>query len=206
MLAGGPHGYSYFTGYLLAGLKGEADRDGDTIVTMSELSAFLLSSATNWDHTPNWGVLREHDSGEFWFRVPSSSDAPIDLESTRDISLSVPPDSPWIFKSQLAGENGRPKTLTHQQGPIDSLSRIAEIGKEREAALYEMGVYHYSQIADWNDDNILWLVDNVPSFRNLKKKILKNAIQCLRDRQPAPGASIPRELAKQCGALKNSNR
>jgi uncharacterized caspase-like protein len=32
VLAGGPHGYSYFTGYLLSTLKGAADFNGDTIL------------------------------------------------------------------------------------------------------------------------------------------------------------------------------
>jgi uncharacterized caspase-like protein len=72
VLAGGPHGYSYFTGYLLSALKGAADFNGDTYITMSELAAYLGPAASNWDHTPRWGSLYGHEQGNFWFRAPEA--------------------------------------------------------------------------------------------------------------------------------------
>lgn len=70
--AGGPKGYSYFTGYLLEALEGSADMNGDSYITSGELDAYLKPRASNWDHTPVAGVMPEHGQGNFWFRAPGA--------------------------------------------------------------------------------------------------------------------------------------
>lgn len=75
VLDGGPEGHSYFTSYLLEGVqKGYADLNGDSIITFSELSAFLVPRATNEYQTPTHGDLPGHGLGEFVFRGPGQPD------------------------------------------------------------------------------------------------------------------------------------
>jgi NADH-quinone oxidoreductase subunit E len=50
-----------------------------------------------------------------------------------------------------------------KNGVADDLKRIQGIGIKVENALYEIGVFHYSQIADWTKDNIEW-VDEYLSY------------------------------------------
>lgn len=176
VLAGGPHGYSYFTGYLLDALQGKADRDRDTYVTMSELSAYLLSAASTWEHTPRWGVMPEHEQGEFWFRVPGNADiAPF-------ASLPEPAASPWIFKGNLAIEPRRPDTLTHPQGPMDDLGAIKGLGVAMRARLQEMGIFHYWQIAKWTDENLAWFDDNPYFTRYVKPAWIDHARRLISER------------------------
>ena len=71
VLAGGPKGYSFFTGYLLEALEdGLGDLNGDGYVTLSELSAYLIPRATNSYQTPAVGTLPGHGLGEFLFTAP----------------------------------------------------------------------------------------------------------------------------------------
>lgn len=169
VLAGGPHGYSYFTGYLLEALNGKADRDADSYVTMSELSSFLLSAASTWDHTPRWGVLPEHEQGEFWFRVPGSAEtAPL-------ASLPASVVLPQMTKGRADIEPRRPELLTHPQGPMDDLQAIKGLGPTMRAQLQEMGIFHYWQIAEWTSDNLAWF-DQHPTFsRYVKPKWIEEA-------------------------------
>ena len=86
VLADGPHGYSYFTGYLMEALNGKGDLNDDSYVTMTELASYLLPAASNWDHTPRWGVMPENEQGEYWFRVPGKQNVVLSFFS--DVQMS----------------------------------------------------------------------------------------------------------------------
>ena len=47
----------------------------------------------------------------------------------------------------------------------DDLKLIWGVGPKLEAMLNEMGIYHYSQIAEWNDMNLLWVDQHLQAFR-----------------------------------------
>ena len=51
-----------------------------------------------------------------------------------------------------------PATLNapRQEG-ADDLKRISGVGPKLEAALNELGFYHFDQIADWSDAEIAWV-------------------------------------------------
>ncbi len=42
-------------------------------------------------------------------------------------------------------------------GEADDLKKIVGIGIHIENALYEIGVFHYSQIANWTKENVKWI-------------------------------------------------
>ena len=60
----------------------------------------------------------------------------------------------------------KPKLISkkHEDKPADNLELIKGIGKTLEKTLNELGIYHFDQIASWNDKNIEW-VDEYISFK-----------------------------------------
>ena len=72
--ATGPHGYSYFTGYLLEALEeGLGELNADGYITALELAQYLQTRAANNDQTPGFGNLPGHGLGTFLFRAPGGS-------------------------------------------------------------------------------------------------------------------------------------
>lgn len=52
----------------------------------------------------------------------------------------------------------KPPTLqTPKDGKADDLKLISGIGIKIENDLYELGIFHYEQIAEWNEDNSIWI-------------------------------------------------
>jgi len=52
----------------------------------------------------------------------------------------------------------KPITLsTPREGVADDLKKIEGIGLKIENGLYELGIFHYTQIAEWSADNITWI-------------------------------------------------
>jgi len=75
VLAKGPGGYSYFTGYLLEGLEdGLADLSSDGFVTATELYVYLERRASNDQQTPGFTTLAGHAHGDFFFSSPNTRD------------------------------------------------------------------------------------------------------------------------------------
>ena len=52
-----------------------------------------------------------------------------------------------------------------RNGKRDDLTKIKGIGPKVQAKLNNFGIYHFSQIASWTENNILWLKENT-SFAN----------------------------------------
>jgi len=46
---------------------------------------------------------------------------------------------------------------TPRDGTADDLKEISGIGLKVENALYELGIFHFSQIAEWTKDNVSWI-------------------------------------------------
>ena len=59
----------------------------------------------------------------------------------------------------VATSNGeKPPTLdAPYNGKKDNLTKIKGIGIKIEQTLNELGIYHFSQIANWNEHNITWI-------------------------------------------------
>lgn len=62
---------------------------------------------------------------------------------------------PWLIDS---ARRGRP----------DDLTRIVGISIKAEDALNALGIFHFDQIATWDDSNVAWLRDNWPSECDLQ--------------------------------------
>jgi predicted flap endonuclease-1-like 5' DNA nuclease len=68
-------------------------------------------------------------------------------------------------KVELATRNvddtQKPTLLTRPQGAIDDLKLISGIGPANERELYQLGIFHFWQIAEWTPENILWVSDHI---------------------------------------------
>ena len=60
-----------------------------------------------------------------------------------------------------------PKALDAPEGEADDLKRIKGVGPVLEGKLNGLGIWHYRQIADWGQDEIVW----VDGFLNFKGRI-----------------------------------
>ncbi|MCI5119644.1 MAG: caspase family protein [Candidatus Electrothrix sp. AUS4] len=66
--------YSYYTAYLLKGLReGAADTHPDGYITASELNAYLEPAAATNYNTPRGGHFPGHEQGDFVFRSPKTA-------------------------------------------------------------------------------------------------------------------------------------
>ncbi len=62
-------------------------------------------------------------------------------------------------------EGKRPMMLSAPRNGIpDDLKEISGIGLKIEDALHELGIFHFDQIANWNEENIRW-IDNYLVFK-----------------------------------------
>lgn len=58
-----------------------------------------------------------------------------------------------------------PRLDEAREGGPDDLKRIKGIGPKLEKMLHRMGVFHYDQIAAWNDGEVSWVDENLKGFR-----------------------------------------
>jgi len=66
----GPNGHSVFTWALLQGLQGQADLDGNGVITASELGAYISPIVSQFaKQTPTVGNLMGSEGGEFLFEL-----------------------------------------------------------------------------------------------------------------------------------------
>ena len=63
----------------------------------------------------------------------------------------------------------RPRLLISTDGKEDDLKQISGVGPKLEKVLNELGIYTFSQIAEFTDDNVQWL-DNYLAFQGRIKR------------------------------------
>ena len=70
------------------------------------------------------------------------------------------PSTATIFDDGTGYEE-KPRALSTPQGQPDDLKRIKGIGPVIERKLNDLGIFHFHQIAAFNDENIRWIDNNV---------------------------------------------
>jgi uncharacterized caspase-like protein/peptidoglycan/xylan/chitin deacetylase (PgdA/CDA1 family) len=72
---GGPNGHSVFTWTLLQGLAGKADLNGDSLITATELAAYVAPAVSGVSsQTPAFGSLPGSEGGDFVFELPGETE------------------------------------------------------------------------------------------------------------------------------------
>lgn len=74
-------------------------------------------------------------------------------------------------ETQLVRDPGRPELLEAARlGKPDDLTAIKGIGKAVQQLLNGIGVYHYDQIAGWNDEESRWIERNIGFPRRVERE------------------------------------
>lgn len=69
-------------------------------------------------------------------------------------------------RNDVSDPADKPQMLSApREGGADDLLRIKGIGPKLEGALHEMGVFHYDQIASWQDREVIWMDNNLTGFK-----------------------------------------
>ncbi len=91
--------------------------------------------------------------------VASSASIP---SAARRLAAVTEREAPPVTAPVKGNEMQRPSELPGPRGgKPDDLRKIKGIGAKTEAALHDLGIYHYDQIADWGPSNLDWLEGRV---------------------------------------------
>ncbi len=63
-----------------------------------------------------------------------------------------------------------PTFLSAPEGEADDLTTLMGVGPKLAATLNEAGIYHFSQIAEWTEDNVAWVDANIAGVRGRAAK------------------------------------
>jgi predicted flap endonuclease-1-like 5' DNA nuclease len=110
--------------------------------------AKLLASGGDTDHS------KAVKSGALF--VDDAADAPLDPAAIEILGHTLPRQAVAV-----GGEEDhpgrRPYGLAQALGTADDLKRIRGIGPQNEGKLHGLGIWHFSQIAAWSDENVRWV-------------------------------------------------
>ena len=124
------------------------------------LSAELLRAVSDlnlqhWQNTarfleglPSWMRTPRYSNGTAlvdWFDQMQRAHRPDGLDAADPV---IPPQS-----------SVRPMLLASPEGRADDLTRIKGIGKKLSGLLNELGVFHFTQIANWSPAEAAWIDD-----------------------------------------------
>lgn len=73
----------------------------------------------------------------------------------------------------------KPMMLTEAPEQADDLKRIKGIGEVIEQKLNNQGIYHFSQIANWNEDNTAWVEELLDFPGRIKREDWVNQAKTL---------------------------
>lgn len=88
--------------------------------------------------------------------VDERADQPLDQRSAEMLAESLPEQAASVDgEGKHAGR--RPYGLASALGRPDDLKKIRGIGPQNERRLHGLGIWHFSQIAAWSEDNVKWV-------------------------------------------------
>jgi peptidoglycan/xylan/chitin deacetylase (PgdA/CDA1 family)/tetratricopeptide (TPR) repeat protein len=120
----GPNGHSVFTWALLQGLDGQADLDGNGVITASELGAYISPIVSSFARqTPAVGNLVGSEGGEFIFELqPQPLSAPSGKVDSRSLQLNEQLSS---LQKQIAAK--QEELLKLQQSIQSQSQKLAQV-------------------------------------------------------------------------------
>jgi predicted flap endonuclease-1-like 5' DNA nuclease len=88
--------------------------------------------------------------------IDDTADEPLDQASAEMLANSLPEQAAFVEgEDKHAGR--RPYGLASARGQPDNLKKIRGIGPQNERRLHALGIWHFSQIAAWSEDNVKWV-------------------------------------------------
>jgi len=72
-------------------------------------------------------------------------------------STTAPQPGTRAAAIDAAGVGSRPLVMEKPTGTLDNLKLISGVGHKNEAVLHELGIYRFSQIAQWTEPQVHWI-------------------------------------------------
>lgn len=100
-----------------------------------------------------------------------AKDKPVDetgvTEQEATVKPAAEPDTNAHDRATEAAPIGRQpaKLEAPREGSADDLKRISGVGPVLEELLHSLGVYHFDQISNWDDEEIAWVDENLEGFK-----------------------------------------
>ncbi len=155
---GGPNGHSIFTWTLLQGLAGRADLNGDSLITATELAAYIAPSVAGVSRqTPAFGSLPGSEGGDFVFEVRPENEflsAQSSQLSSEAIALNSRLDT---LQPKPAAAKPAPVVVTDLQGEAQKIQlpkavppsqrQLAQRANDRGLQLYKEKRYAEAEAA-----------------------------------------------------------
>jgi peptidoglycan/xylan/chitin deacetylase (PgdA/CDA1 family)/uncharacterized caspase-like protein len=131
----GPNGHSVFTWALLQGLQGEADLDGNGVITASELGAYVSPIVAKFARqTPAVGNLMGSEGGEFVFELqPEALTARTTQEDSKAVALNQQLSG---LEKEIAAKQA--ELLKLQQSIQAESARLAQAPKPPPSPAYDL--------------------------------------------------------------------
>jgi NADH-quinone oxidoreductase subunit E len=102
-------------------------------------------------------------------KEPAAKPAPATVATPSKAAKSVVSAQPVAEAS--VGDEHKPNLLKAARGgKADDLELIWGVGPKLAAMLNRMGVFHFDQIAGWNDSNLAWVDQNLEGFKGRAKR------------------------------------
>lgn len=122
----GPNGHSVFTWALLQGLEGQADLDGNGVITASELGAYVSPIVSQFARqTPTVGNLMGSEGGEFIFELkPEALTAMTAQFDSQSLKLS---EKLATLEKEIGSKQA--ELLRLQQSIQAQTARLSQLGK-----------------------------------------------------------------------------
>lgn len=99
-----------------------------------------------------------------WFLCCRNKDDELKAEISTDVdSISTPSAISTEPVIAVVDEKWKPHGFASRPDKVDDLKRIKGVGLVIEETLNDLGVYQFTQIAEWDQDNISW-VENFLAF------------------------------------------
>ena len=139
-----------------AGYNGSVQRAVDIGETVKRIDGTEVPLVTPWlDRSDKDTPLAAQAVAQ-----PVAEAAPV-VEAS---AAAAAPDSAAPAAAPVIGI--RPKSLeSAREGKADDLKLILGIGPKLEELCHSLGFYHYDQIAEWSDEEIAWVDENLEGFK-----------------------------------------
>ena len=96
-----------------------------------------------------------------WFFCCRNKEQEVGSVNTSNVAtVNAEPDKPAPV---VIDEKWKPQGFASRPDKVDDLKRVKGIGAVIEQTLNELGIYQFSQLASWDNDNVAW-VENFISF------------------------------------------
>ncbi|MEM1273199.1 MAG: NADH:ubiquinone oxidoreductase [Pseudomonadota bacterium] len=97
--------------------------------------------------------------------APKKAAAPASKPTPKPEPAPEPTPAPQPAAASTA-EGTKPQALDGPRGgTADDLKRIKGVGPKLEQLCFELGFYHFDQIAEWTPDEVAWVDQNLKGFK-----------------------------------------